>query len=418
MICESCNRGWHQLCSTPHIPHEIVDSTLPWFCASCDVKLAASKQPQDVTDEASPSGPWTTGKGADKGEGLEAEKEFEYTEEIKREWLATQPLTVLIGYILSIEKSTSLPRCSPSECPLCSDPASNAIEYAPAHASETSSSTSLPIWPAELPEKLRQQKETAAREAAEREAALERQAEELAAAQGSVSMVGTPVGSETGTPLTFDGITIPGEAPARTAASRAAHPGQPQQGQQQAQPTPPPPPSFAPQQPVRSASQGGPSGQQHIPAFLRQPFNAVPALGGSSASPVGSPVSSFSTGPTGAASSLGDIPVGAGAQAQAQAQAARYAPYGSPSMGQQAQAQQAQQHPQHPQAQPYGAQMGQMQAHQAHPSQMQPQSYNAYAAPGQYANAYAMPGFDPLGSMQRSYSGGGGGGGGSQGPQQ
>jgi hypothetical protein len=33
VICESCNKGWHQLCSTPHIPHEIVDSTLPWFKA-------------------------------------------------------------------------------------------------------------------------------------------------------------------------------------------------------------------------------------------------------------------------------------------------------------------------------------------------------------------------------------------------
>lgn len=107
VICESCNKGWHQLCSTPHIPHEIVDSTLPWFCAPCDAKIAASKQPQDVTDDASPSAPWTTGQGVDKGEGLEAEKENEYSEAIKREWLTTQPLTVLVGYILSIEKSQS-----------------------------------------------------------------------------------------------------------------------------------------------------------------------------------------------------------------------------------------------------------------------------------------------------------------------
>lgn len=61
-----------------------------------------------MTDDASPSAPWTTGQGVDKGEGLEAEKENEYSEAIKREWLTTQPLTVLVGYILSIEKSQSL----------------------------------------------------------------------------------------------------------------------------------------------------------------------------------------------------------------------------------------------------------------------------------------------------------------------
>lgn len=114
VICESCNKGWHQLCSTPHIPHEIVDSTLPWFCAPCDAKIAASKQPQDVTDDASSSAPWTTGQGVDKGEGLEADKENEYSEAIKREWLTTQPLTVLVGYILSIEKSQFT-----SPCVLC-----------------------------------------------------------------------------------------------------------------------------------------------------------------------------------------------------------------------------------------------------------------------------------------------------------
>jgi membrane protein involved in colicin uptake len=152
----------------------------------------------------------------------------------------------------------------------------------------------------------------------------------------------------------------------------------------------------------------------------------VPALGGaaSASSPAGSPVSAYATGPQGG---VGDIPVGAG---QAQAQAARYAPYGSSVMPpqqqqlhhqphpshqlhhhqQQQQQHQLQQHQQQQQS-AYGShpsqQMGQQQ--QQHPSQMQ-QAYGAYAAaaaaPGQYANAYALPGYDGM-SMSRGMSGNG-----------
>ncbi|BGO96028.1 hypothetical protein NBRC10512v2_007737 [Rhodotorula toruloides] len=299
VICEACNRGWHQLCSVPTIEHSVVDSTLPWFCNSCDAKVSATKTPIDVSVGEG----WTTGRGEEKGEGREAERENEYDEAIKKEWLETMPLHQLVGYVLSVEK-----------------------KFAPL---VDASSTSLPIWPANLPATVAEAKLQLLREAAEREAALERQAEELAAAQGLIPMQ-TPsaAGSEAGTPLTFDGA-LPGDTPARTAASRRAEaeagpstPGAAStsfagagastsqglhgMGAQQPQA------SFAPPQPHQPASS--------VPLYLRQPFNAQPALSGtggasgSSVSPSGSPQPPF------------DIPVSASTSSAA-AQANRYAPY-------------------------------------------------------------------------------------------
>lgn len=103
VICEACNRGWHQLCSVPTIEHSVVDSTLPWFCSSCDAKVSATKTPIDVTVGEG----WTNGRGEDKGEGRDAERENEYDEAIKKEWLETMPLHQLVGYVLSVEKSAS-----------------------------------------------------------------------------------------------------------------------------------------------------------------------------------------------------------------------------------------------------------------------------------------------------------------------
>lgn len=100
VICEACNKGWHQLCSVPQIEASVVDSVLPWFCSACDAKIAATKAPLDVAQ-----GEWTTGAGEDKGEGKEGERDAEYAEEVKREWLEGLPLHSLVGYVLSIEKS-------------------------------------------------------------------------------------------------------------------------------------------------------------------------------------------------------------------------------------------------------------------------------------------------------------------------
>ncbi|GAA5990206.1 hypothetical protein JCM11641_001817 [Rhodosporidiobolus odoratus] len=213
VICETCLLGWHQLCSLPAIPPETVDSPNPWFCSACSAKLAALHQPLDLNDE---SKGWTTGAGEEKDieEAMEVElpegqvrpqREDEYEEKIKREWLESLPVKVLLEYVLSVEK-----KFAPLVNPTCA---------------------SLPIWPPSLPQTLAAAAAQRAAEALEREQKLEREAEELAAAQGffaasaSASQVGTPTPgpsqSEVGTPLSFD---IPGDVGggARTAASRRA----------------------------------------------------------------------------------------------------------------------------------------------------------------------------------------------------
>lgn len=105
VICEACNKGWHQLCAIPPIEASVVDSILPWFCSDCDAKIAATKAPLDVSTGAEE---WTTGKGEDKGAGKEGDKEAEYADEVKKEWLEGLPLHTLVGYILSVEKSSSM----------------------------------------------------------------------------------------------------------------------------------------------------------------------------------------------------------------------------------------------------------------------------------------------------------------------
>ncbi|TNY18457.1 hypothetical protein DMC30DRAFT_426567 [Rhodotorula diobovata] len=360
VICEACNKGWHQLCAIPPIEASVVDSILPWFCSDCDAKIAATKAPLDVSTGAEE---WTTGKGEDKGAGKEGDKEAEYADEVKKEWLEGLPLHTLVGYILSVEKT-----------------------FAPQLTSETGSSTSLPIWPLALPATLEEAKQARIREEAERAAALERQAEELAAAAAAAaSAAATPSASEAGsTHLGFD--PLPGDAPARTAASRRAevealahaalqppqHQGQPVAGpsgtapQQQGYGSPAPPQQQHAQQQQQQQQRNA------VPAFLRQPFQTVPALGDGSASPQAHAFAGAS--PTAAAAG-GDIPVGGAAQ-----QAARYAAY-NPQAQAQAQAQQ----------QPGGAVGGYgaygaygataVQQQQQQQQQPQPGAYALYGAP-------------------------------------
>lgn len=88
MICDSCGKGWHQLCHVPNVQEEVVSSDLPWLCRACDVKVAEARPDVDVM-----KGDWA-GSAA-------------YTNEEKREWLERLPLHSLIGYVLSIERSES-----------------------------------------------------------------------------------------------------------------------------------------------------------------------------------------------------------------------------------------------------------------------------------------------------------------------
>jgi hypothetical protein len=89
VICDGCSQGWHQLCHSPAVQEQVVNSDLSWLCKSCDVKVARSKPAVDVA-----VGTWTTGGG-------------EYKVEEKREWLEGLPLHSLIEYVFSVEKSES-----------------------------------------------------------------------------------------------------------------------------------------------------------------------------------------------------------------------------------------------------------------------------------------------------------------------
>lgn len=148
VICDSCLRGFHQLCAVPLIQAEVVDSPAPWFCGECDAKMAEGRERVDVCEEGKG---WTTGQGESKEvETREEEKalvlqqqqldgtvagevamqveeeereEDEYAEKHKREWLESLPLKTLVEYVLSIEKSTSsFPFPSPLSFLPCSLP--------------------------------------------------------------------------------------------------------------------------------------------------------------------------------------------------------------------------------------------------------------------------------------------------------
>ncbi|KAI5480812.1 Rho guanyl-nucleotide exchange factor [Pseudohyphozyma bogoriensis] len=119
VICESCTKGWHQICHDPVITDELVDSDIPWLCKSCDAKIAKGKEIYNVNE-----GQWTAG----------------YSLEEKKEWLESLPLHTLIGYILSVEQKYG-PRLSPS---------------------------GLDIWPVGLPTMLERVRQARAAEAAER----------------------------------------------------------------------------------------------------------------------------------------------------------------------------------------------------------------------------------------------------------
>ncbi|GAA6015127.1 hypothetical protein JCM10207_003611 [Rhodosporidiobolus poonsookiae] len=341
VICDSCTRGFHQLCASPPIQPDVVDSPLPYFCKDCDAKLAALQPAEDVTSEERH---WTTGVGEEKkvevegaedapgevdpvlsgvtgaapGEGAagaetekkpeeKLEKEDEYSERLKREWLEGLPLKTLVGYVLSVEK-----------------------KFAPLLApSEGATRTSLPIWPPALPQLLATASATRAREAAERDRKLELQAEALAAAQGYALGTGaeTATNSEVGTPISFEGIVVADQgAPARTAASRRAEQqaaeaaqaafagasASPYAAQQQQ-------PAYAQQQQQQQAyapaqHHNPPNG---LPPFMRNSFAPVSALSASAGSP--------SPAPGGA-----DIPVGASSvAAQRQPSSGAYAAYGA-----------------------------------------------------------------------------------------
>lgn len=88
VICDSCAKGWHQLCHQPNIQEEVVASDLSWLCKTCDVKLAQSRPAVDVT-----VGEWV---GA-----------AEYSPDEKKEWLEGLPLHSLVNFILSVEQSRS-----------------------------------------------------------------------------------------------------------------------------------------------------------------------------------------------------------------------------------------------------------------------------------------------------------------------
>ncbi|GAA5836252.1 hypothetical protein JCM11251_001442 [Rhodosporidiobolus azoricus] len=348
VICDSCTRGWHQLCHSPTIQPEVVDSPAAWFCIECDAKIAAQRKSEDVTDETRG---WTSGKGEEKkvegaeelkkpaeegakmegvigenGElvvGAEAavkveqepetnlQKEDEYSEKVKREWLESLPMKTLIGYVLSVEKKFA-PLVSPG-------------------------TTSLPIWPPALPALLHQAAVARQQEAADRERKLELEAEELAAAQGILlsSAMGTPApgesqpASEVGTPLGFEQFGVEAVG-ARTAASRRAElqaqaqaeqqQQQHQQQQQQHQPvasTSAAAPSFAPLQGYPPPSNG--HQQQHVPPFHRPPLQPVSAL--SAASPGLSSIS-----PAGSPAPVADIPVGGSSVGGARATYGAYPP--------------------------------------------------------------------------------------------
>lgn len=198
-------------------------------------------------------------------------------------------------------------------------------EFAPL-VSDSTSTTSLPIWPLALPTTLAEAKAERAREEAERQAALERQAEELAAA--AAGLESTPAVSEVGTPLSFD--PLPGDAPARTAASRRAE-AEAQQQAQQAQAGPSGlsggvAPLAHPQQQAYSSAPGAASFATHqqppaqqrqaVPAFMRANLAVAPALGGS-ASP--QPQQQYGA--------PADIPVGAAPARPAGGVAGGFSPY-------------------------------------------------------------------------------------------
>lgn len=144
VICDSCSKGYHQMCHVPILTDDLVMSDQPFFCKDCGDKLSEALKEENVNE----GDEWTTGVGEDKGnsnvvaeknkegdgelpvpppsstaeggekkdavvenvvEMTEEEKEVEkakpYSEAVKKEWLLSLPLNILVGYVLSIEKS-------------------------------------------------------------------------------------------------------------------------------------------------------------------------------------------------------------------------------------------------------------------------------------------------------------------------
>ena len=86
VICDSCAKGYHQLCAEPNVQEEVVTSDISWYCKACDIKIAQSRPAVDVT-----TGDWSNSDS--------------YSAEQKREWLENLPLHSLVNYVTSIEKS-------------------------------------------------------------------------------------------------------------------------------------------------------------------------------------------------------------------------------------------------------------------------------------------------------------------------